>query len=88
MPPPEAHLRRSAVDLQYLPCKGGHHPLEGLVRRSEVRGCWTIELVCSNDSIVGADLKHVFSRLRRPTVDGKAVIGMIDRSPIFEVALE
>jgi hypothetical protein len=37
---------------------------------------------------VRSDLEHVLSSLRRPSVDSKAVVIMVDGAPILQVGLE
>ena len=56
--------------------------------RSKVRGRWAIVFVWSDNCVVRANVEHVFSCLWRPSVDGKAVVGMVDSAPILKVGLE
>ena len=47
-----------------------------------------IEVVRSDDGVVGSDLQHVFGGLWWSTVDGEGVVGAVDGAPVANVGLE
>lgn len=85
--PPEAHLRGPRKDLEHLPRKGRHHPLEGLVAGVEGRVERAVVLVGLNDRVVSADVEHVLAALRGSAIDGEGVVGYVDCAPVFELGL-
>jgi hypothetical protein len=86
--PLERNGWRTTVDLKNFPCKRGHHALESLVTRSEVRVLRAVEFVRSNDGIVSTDLEHVLGRLWWTSVDSEGVVRVVDGTPVFEARLE
>lgn len=86
--PLEGHPWRTAVYLDYFPSKCRHHSFERLVAAGKVRVFWTVVFVWGNDGIVSSHFKHILAGLRRSTIDGEAVVLMIDGTPIGEFCLE
>lgn len=80
--PFEGNRWRTAINLEDLPRKCRHHPLECLMRGCKVGMSRAVELVRGDNGVVGTDLEHIFSGLRWPSVDGEGIISMIDSSPV------
>ena len=88
MSPLECNHRWPTVNLEHLPRKSWHHPLERLVATSEIRLFRVVELVGCDDRVVRADFQHVLCALGWTTVDGECVDGMVDGAPVGDVRLE
>jgi len=82
MAPPERDLWWSTVDFNDLPCECGHHALECLVAGGKVRVFWAVVFIRGDDGVVGPDLKHLLSCLRRVSINCKGVVGVVDGSPV------
>lgn len=59
-----------------------HHPFKDLVTLSKVCRGGIVVLVRQNNSIVRADLEHIFGALRLSAMDGKGVFLVIDSPPV------
>ncbi len=78
----------SAVYFKNFPGKCWHHTLESLMTRCKIGSLWRIVLVRSDDGIVSANFKHMFSRLRRTAIYRECVLMLVNGSPISDLGLE